>query len=347
MRKIMFLLCTGEYSGAENITLIIASGLAARGYDVVYCSPDGGIKDYIRENYPTLRHLCLPKFSLKCIREQFMKERPNFVHAVDFKVSVFCAILRIPFVAHLHNNPPWLSRRGFRSLSLLFALRRAKSVICVSDGVLNQYAYQNRVSDRLTIVENVLDAHRVIAMSQQQNSKKFDILFIGRLCYQKNPLEFINIIKRLTEKGYSVHTAMIGADGGLGDACSEAINKNQVPVTILGFRENPYCIIANCKFVIMPSRFEGFGLTALESLILGKPVLASPVGGLGDVVSDEYGKKCHSTDEFVAWSEQLLSNGSLYQTLSANTSIAVKRYTDVSAYLDRIESVYSAIYDGQ
>ena len=44
--------------------------------------------------------------------------------------------------------------------------------------------------------------------------------------------------------------------------------------------------VALADLVVVPSRYEGFGLTALEAMALGKPVLATTAGGLPEVVGD-------------------------------------------------------------
>ena len=36
----------------------------------------------------------------------------------------------------------------------------------------------------------------------------------------------------------------------------------------------------------MPSHYESFGMVALEAMAMGKPVIASEVGGLSDLISD-------------------------------------------------------------
>ena len=43
---------------------------------------------------------------------------------------------------------------------------------------------------------------------------------------------------------------------------------------------------AACDLVVVPSRYESFGLTALEAMIFAKPCVASDAGGLGEVVTD-------------------------------------------------------------
>ncbi len=44
--------------------------------------------------------------------------------------------------------------------------------------------------------------------------------------------------------------------------------------------------MATADIVVIPSRFEGFGLTALEAMSLSKPVIASRAGGLPEVMGD-------------------------------------------------------------
>jgi glycosyltransferase involved in cell wall biosynthesis len=41
-----------------------------------------------------------------------------------------------------------------------------------------------------------------------------------------------------------------------------------------------------CDVVVMPSRWEGFGLVAIEAMRLSKPVIASTVGGLPEIIAD-------------------------------------------------------------
>jgi len=45
-------------------------------------------------------------------------------------------------------------------------------------------------------------------------------------------------------------------------------------------------MLAACDLVVVPSRVEAFGLTALEALALSRPVIASHVGGLPEIVRD-------------------------------------------------------------
>jgi glycosyltransferase involved in cell wall biosynthesis len=61
-----------------------------------------------------------------------------------------------------------------------------------------------------------------------------------------------------------------------------------------GSSEEVVQLLNGCLFVIVPSRMESLGIVALEALAAGKPVLATRVGGLGEVLAVICGSKCYS-----------------------------------------------------
>ena len=58
-------------------------------------------------------------------------------------------------------------------------------------------------------------------------------------------------------------------------------------VVFLGRRDDPGDLLAACDVFVMPSRQEGLGVAALEALAASRPVVASRVGGLADVIVHE------------------------------------------------------------
>jgi glycosyltransferase involved in cell wall biosynthesis len=114
-------------------------------------------------------------------------------------------------------------------------------------------------------------------------------------------------------------------------------------VTLTGFLSNPFPALAGCKIIVMPSAWEGFGLTAVESMALGKPVLAAPVGGLKDIVGERCGKLCTTVAEFVDEAMALLTNPELYAQKSRAARERAERYADSAGYYGRIEAVYNSV----
>ena len=79
---------------------------------------------------------------------------------------------------------------------------------------------------------------------------------------------------------------MVGS-GPLKYEVERIISENNLPIQMVGFTTNPYPYLKNADCMIIPSKWEGFGLVALESLVLHVPVLANRVGGLSTLLSNE------------------------------------------------------------
>lgn len=97
--------------------------------------------------------------------------------------------------------------------------------------------------------------------------------------------------------------------------------------------------------VWVPSRSEGFGLSAIEAMAQGCAVVASNAGGLAEVVHD--GKdgllfQSESADELASKTKQLISNAELLSTLRRNAITNAQQYT-FDNYAKRIKSLYAKL----
>ena len=131
---------------------------------------------------------------------------------------------------------------------------------------------------------------------------------------------------------------MIGS-GNLEAKCKSMISEKQLDdnIDLLGFQENPYKIVKKCKVVIMPSIYEGFGLAAIESVILNKPVLNSGVGGLKEIFSKHSELICNSLNDYVIKCEQYLNN---YNNNNYNYDSITDNYTNLKRWKSQLLEIY-------
>ena len=97
--------------------------------------------------------------------------------------------------------------------------------------------------------------------------------------------------------------------------------------------------------VLMPSRSEGFGLTAIEAMVNGCVMVASNVGGLPEVVRDGVCGLLHRTEDVQDMAEKmcmLLGDNELYSRLRAQSLIEVEKYS-FERYAESICDLYSKI----
>lgn len=108
------------------------------------------------------------------------------------------------------------------------------------------------------------------------------LLFIGRLDRQKGIDILQSAMRRLA--GKSLHLHVIGTSV-LSNSRHRQIEPN---ISYYGWlsRIDVRSFIASCDVVVMPSRWEGFGLVAIEAMRDGKPVIASNVDALPEIIGD-------------------------------------------------------------
>ena len=102
-------------------------------------------------------------------------------------------------------------------------------------------------------------------------------------------------------------------------------------------------LLANADLFLLPSQTESFGLSALEALATGVPVVASDTGGLSEVVTDGVTGALHpvgDVEAMAASAVELLSDRDRWQKASdAAARDARERYS-----LDAVVSQYEALY---
>jgi glycosyltransferase involved in cell wall biosynthesis len=100
---------------------------------------------------------------------------------------------------------------------------------------------------------------------------------------------------------------------------------------------------ASADIVVIPSYYEGFGIVAVEAMSWGVPVIASAVGGLGEIVQDRVNGlavKPQSPDDIVEAVVELVGDKELVSTLVSNAIETVNKTFNRKAHMRQIEAVY-------
>ena len=297
-KTIVHLLSSNEYSGAENVACTIID-LMKNDYNMIYCSPNGNIREVLKNK--KIDYIPVKKISFKYIKKVIEEVNPDIIHAHDFKASFVASIFykKCKVISHIHKNDPSMKKISLKSLLFLLASNKFSNILGVSNSILNEFFFSNSIRDKYKTVYNFVDRESILNLSNKfKIAKKYDLFYFGRLSEEKNPLEFIEIVHSLNEKNISC--VMIG-DGLLKDSCKELIEQYSLQnnIDMIGFQENPFPYIKASSIGVMPSKFEGFGLTTVESIILQKPIFNSGVGGLNEIFENNQYYICLSNDDYV------------------------------------------------
>jgi glycosyltransferase involved in cell wall biosynthesis len=100
-------------------------------------------------------------------------------------------------------------------------------------------------------------------------------------------------------------------------------------VVLLPATDNPYGLIRKTSLVIVPSRYEGFPLVALESLSIGRPVLCSDADGLREAVTHDVNGlvfPCGDAGKLSECLRRVRDEPELLPVLAGNTSVGLEQY---------------------
>lgn len=171
--------------------------------------------------------------------------------------------------------------------------------------------------------------------------REVDLLFVGRLIPEKNPKTVVEAVANLRRDDPDVQCVMVG-DGPQREAVEAAVENRGLEsnVTLRPPLEDYAEVLGLMKAAsvfVMPSRREGFGMTVLEALACGTPVVTAghPHNAAQELVDDGVtGVVCDPTADTVAHATQRA------QTLSRSACVDAARDYEWEAIVNRIEAVY-------
>lgn len=337
-KKILHLLSSSIYSGAENIATSIIENLKEE-YKFAYSSPKGLITEILKEKQ--IEYFNLEKSNPLKFRKIIKKYNPDIIHAHDFKASFLLTFANnsIKKISHIHKNDPKMKKRTLKSILYFFATKNFNKIIVVSNSIKDEFIFNSKIKNKFITLYNFIDKKKIIEKSNViKIENKYDCCFFGRLSPEKNPLFFIELIKDLKKKIPQIKCIVIG-DGILYDECLIKCKEYGLEnnIEFIGFKKNPYPYVKNSKVCIMPSNWEGFGITAIEALILGVPVINSGNGGLNEIFDNSLKKYiCKEKKDYLSKIEYYINNNK-----NINFDNDIKKYINKNEWIEKIKDIYN------
>ncbi|WP_261510886.1 glycosyltransferase [Chryseobacterium paludis] len=172
---------------------------------------------------------------------------------------------------------------------------------------------------------------------------------VGRLHYRKGYRTLLETHKKLIDDGFHHHITVIG-NGEDYDLLSKRIKELEVQNSfkLLGTQMNPYPYVANADFYIMPSESEGWPLIIAETLILQKPILATNVGGVPEMITHKESGYLtdYSEEGLYNGIKEFLTNKNLIEHIQENLKDIEKRF-DNEKIFKSVESIIENLYQNK
>lgn len=343
--KVMHVLNSRVYSGAEKVvSQIIRSFENEKDMQMVYCSPESDMvrRMLLEQQIP---YVSVESLTPATLKQVIRREKPDLIHAHDMRASFVAALCcgSIPVVSHIHNNA--FDSRGIspKSIAYILAAAKAKHILWVSQSAYEGYAFHSLFKKKSRVLYNIIDTKQVYAkLESDENTYDYDMIFVGRLTYPKDPQRLMQLCALLKARKPDVKVAIVGSGELEGETKSlwESLGL-QDNVEFLGFRSNPMKMIQCSKAMILTSRWEGTPMCALEAMALGTPVVSTPTDGLKVLIDDGINGCLGQTNEELAEKLLKIFDDPAYRTmLSENTKKKFASFNDEEAYRQAILDCY-------
>ena len=279
-----------------------------------------------------------------------------------FYGSIAARLCFIPVIWRFHDilSPTDFSPVLIQSITF-FGKRFPTRILAVSDLARDYLVRDGLKGDKVEVIFSGIDNDRYEFKNTSRNIRnEFNIGdnvklvgCIGRIIPQKGQRSFLlaipEVIKKYPETFFLIVGDVYLKEERYKEELLEIIKKNKIEdrVKFTGFRYDIRNLIRSLDILVFPSVApESFGLSVLEAMSLGKPVIASKVGGVCEIIEDgvngmliEPNHPEQITDRII----QLLSDKEMYDTIALKAKEVAKKRFSLQKYVAAMEKAINEV----
>lgn len=301
---------TKFWAGAGGNTLLTVLGADPARYETWVAGCEGGPLweraeragvrtvrlSRFRETISPLNDLYVLAQLIRLIR----RERPAIVHTHSAKAGFLgrlaAWLCHTPAVIHTFHGLPFhdfMSARRKRVYLLLdrLVMRMTDAFLAVAPRVARE-AVEQRIAPpgSLTVVPSAVELDQIPTTPDLSARARLGIAAeapligtVGRLEYQKAPLDFVRMAARVAAARPDACFVMVG-EGPLTAETQAEARRLGVEVQFTGFRADAPLLAAAFDIFVISSLYEGLGRALTEAVASGRPVVATAVNGVPDLI---------------------------------------------------------------
>ncbi|MFZ4632501.1 MAG: glycosyltransferase [Patescibacteria group bacterium] len=222
------------------------------------------------------------------IINEIKKIQPDIIHTHlggDIYGRFAAKICKTPVIVSTEHNLNYSERTSAAYLKT-FSAKYANKIFAVSEAVKKDAIKRYNLNpEKIETIYNGIDLNIFKTESENSRTEKENYVLggLGRLTEQKGFATLIDAVLKTKHKNYQVNIA------GTGELETEL--KNRIKTLGLSDRINLLGLVDSKKFIddldifIFPSNWEGLGLAVLEAAALKKPIIASNIDGVKEIIN--------------------------------------------------------------
>lgn len=297
----------GEIYGAERVIYNLSSEQikSSMSPEVVYFKRPGqnSFLDLLNESripvHVVTSRSRLDAGAFMSLRRICIRSSPQILHSHGYKGDIFLAILRRilrgqAVISTKHGSTDATSRASLYEHLGDFSLRYFDSVVAVSEYTKKKLIELHVPEGKIEVIHNGIDVSSFAGVGKgslrqtlglEEGAKV--IGYIGRLGQEKGIPYLLEAAETICRSTRDVYFVLIG-EGILKKETESFVASKGLEgrVFMPGWRKDATVLLPGLDMLLLPSLTEGTPMVILEAMAAGVPVIASNVGGIGEIIDD-------------------------------------------------------------
>ncbi len=342
--------------GVETLSRVLAQGLIQAGHSVTIIAfqPDHDFISYVQiEGLAIFRFLSIQLANahiqlqtVRQIKHLFVVQNFDVLHlhyAANSNLAYYFLLrahFTLPQVMTVHGMLNQTEQALLKKIS-----EQMDCIICVSK-FLEQQIHSVLPEAQKQIVSVIYNAVEAPLCEQLPVEAPFTFLCLGRLTEEKGYDLAIAAFKQVHKKHLHARLLIVGEGpefSKLVALAHEGFASANIKFKGSVAMDERFGILQECHVVIVPSRYESFGLVALEAGLAGRPVIASHTGGLMEIIHNGVTGlffPTNNSDMLSACMEQLIQNQELATQMGKNALLTLGSRFNHTSMLTQYEQHY-------
>lgn len=351
MRKIRILHVVQAAGGVDRYIRMLLKYLDKEEFEnIMVCSQDFHKGDYegladCFEQIEMNRAIGMSDLkSIKEVRKQIKKYNPDIIYAHSSKAGAIARVADIGLKNRCVYNPHgWaFNMRCSEKKKMMYAVIEklaapfCDKIICISDAE-KQSALDKKIcqEEKLQVIFNGVDIEayengthgKVKRADLNIPEDAFVVGMVGRISPQKAPDVFVRMAKLVKDEVPNTHFIIVGNGDQEAEIRKYAKDNGfEDSLYITGWVDDPMSYVELFDVACLLSRWEGFGLALPEYMMAGKPIVASRVDAIPNIIRDGENGLLVEADDATGASEAVLR---IYQDRNLKDKLVAQGLEDV------------------
>ncbi|MCI0530097.1 MAG: glycosyltransferase family 4 protein [Nitrospira sp.] len=363
---ILYIHGISEIGGAEKDLLNLLEHIDKQQWDpIVVCPPNGPLLESVNQlkvpvypmklrSWRKFKDLLAIPFAVWSLSKLIRELGVDVVHVNDYwwgPVAYMASqMAQVPCIVHIRQEiePRRIKQYWLKKPQRLIAISKCVRAVAVEAGV---------DSARVNVVYSGINPSQTVVLSEGKKVRdQYGLLpnqpvigTVANLFTRKGYEYLIQALVEINQKKAGIHCLIVGeGDEIYRSRLLDMVQKNGLEkvITFAGFQRDVLSYIAAMDIFVLPSILEGFGIVLLEAMAMGKPIVATTVGGIPEIVEDQVTGFLVPPRDSSALAQKtiyLLENPSLREKLGQAGRARVFERFSVQRMASQLQDVYGEL----